>query len=223
MSEPIDRNKTALTHSATATAAGWLEALGAKPIEDEVGVAPGWIADLAAMWEPTMTEAKRSGFMAELLGIDQKLANLEGPQQFARLQRSVGGRLTILVEVKTSKSDLAKDMGRKYGKVGKRRATMPPPAHLCVLACPRSIAPGFLHDWAVLELSENCRKVLKARNIGWYYNAVPPHQIEEFLANLAVSCDHRNRHAAVRKWMKAWRADEAERRIERQHSRKGFA
>jgi len=54
-----DQNKTELTRKVTAGAATWLTNLGAKPVETEVHVRQGWIADLAAVWCPTRTEAQK--------------------------------------------------------------------------------------------------------------------------------------------------------------------
>jgi hypothetical protein len=52
----IDRNKTEITHNITRLAALWLDNHGFKPVETEVGVDQGWIADIAGVGCLTQTE-----------------------------------------------------------------------------------------------------------------------------------------------------------------------
>ena len=59
MMSQLDLNKTPLTHRITALAAAFLDAHGFKPVETEVPVASGWVADVASFVYPTMTEAKK--------------------------------------------------------------------------------------------------------------------------------------------------------------------
>lgn len=57
---PADRNKTDITLEVTEAAARWLHGMGAKAIETEVPICEKWVADLAAIWSPTRTEAKNN-------------------------------------------------------------------------------------------------------------------------------------------------------------------
>jgi len=52
----FDRNKTDLTHAVTQAAMTWLDERGFKPVETEVEIARGWVADLASAIFPTPTE-----------------------------------------------------------------------------------------------------------------------------------------------------------------------
>lgn len=81
-----DRNKTALTHRVTALAAAALDGLGCKPVETEVPISPGWVADVASYRYPTLTEAKRFGFNG-----------------------THAGPLTVVCEVKTTRADFIRD------------------------------------------------------------------------------------------------------------------
>jgi hypothetical protein len=51
-----DRNKSPITHEVTDAVAVWLDAHGFKPVETEVPMVAGWVADLAAVICPTQTE-----------------------------------------------------------------------------------------------------------------------------------------------------------------------
>lgn len=203
----VDANKSPKTHAATAAAALWLDGLGCKPVESEVpldGGASGWIADLASFWCPTFTEAKQSRLLKEVCPSDGK-----DRENFNWLSRSAGGRLTIVVEVKISRADFLSDLGRKYG-TRQKPATMRPPAHLCVLACPTGVIgkDEYLENWATLRLSEDCGRVLKFEG-GWYVNAQLPIQIEDLLAGVAIRRDHHTRYASLRRAMRAYRAGTA--------------
>jgi hypothetical protein len=197
MSEPLDANKTALTHKATATAAAWLDAIGCKPIETEVPVGHQWIADLATFWSPTPTEAKRSRLLAWL----ERCPTVgEGLDRFGVLYRRLGGRITIVVEVKVSRADLLKDLDRKYG----RTPALARPAHCVIVAAPTSVVKGeYLPSW--LELSEDCSRVRRWHG-EWNITPVPQHQVENVIAAVAIRRDHHTRYANARRFLKAYRA-----------------
>lgn len=117
-----DKNKTDLTHDVTEAAAKWLASIGAKCIETEVRVGPKWIADLAAFWTPTMTEAAYQKLVPRRsAGWDARLA------AFRALPRII----TIVVEVKTSMPDFKRDLGEKFARA--------PVADLQILAVPHSL------------------------------------------------------------------------------------
>lgn len=109
-----DRNKTELTLRVTEAAALWLSGIGCKGCETEVLVARGWVADLAAFWSPTRTEARK-----------QKLVSWELP--FEKLP----GYISIACEVKTSIGDFRKDT--KWDRE--------PPADIRILFMPSRMVP----------------------------------------------------------------------------------
>jgi hypothetical protein len=133
-SAPIgDRNKTDLTLRTTAAAAAWLHNIGAKAVESEVYVGEKWVADLAAFWQPTLTEIKRTRLLcvpesystspAKMNwkdGEDYKVAMQRYLSEFSAW-RKINGTLwekalealptwiSIVLEVKTSRADFRKD------------------------------------------------------------------------------------------------------------------
>lgn len=206
MSEPLDRNKTAMTHTATAVAAAWLDGIGCKPVETEVPCGPGWVADLASFWEPSFTEAKNAKLLRDLVPEE---ARMDAHESFAWMTRRLGGRLTVVVEVKVSRADFLADAGRKYGTFGGKANRVPSleqPAHLCVLACPKdAMGDDHLRDWAWLELSRDCASVRKLHGM-WNHRPMHPGQIEDLIAAIAIRRDHNTRYAGVRRFLKHWRA-----------------
>lgn len=207
MREPLDHNKTSLTHVATATVAAWMDGIGCKPVETEVPVEDGWILDLAGIWSPTLTEARQSKLLKALMSHE---ANFNSFEAMAHMTRAFGGRFTVGVEVKTSRADFMKDMGRKYGSLTKP-ATLRPVAHLSILACPASVlGSDIVRDWAVLRLSESCERVVKFDG-QWHVTPQHPYQIENLMAGVAIRRDHATRYAAMRRWLKSYRAGNRDR------------
>lgn len=202
MTEPLDRNKSALTHVATSTAAAWLDGLGCKPVETEVPLGDGWVADLAAFWCPTFTEAKRSRLL-RALPVPDGVASMSR-EHFTRWCRRYGGRITVAIEVKVSRSDFTADIGRKYGRWDVP-ARLSPVAHALVVAAPRGVVGDNEIDCGLLELSTDCSSVLRWRG-PWKLNALHPGEVEDFIAAVAVRRDHATRYAALRRWQKMRRA-----------------
>jgi hypothetical protein len=205
--EPLDRNKTTLTHTATAVAAAWLDGIGCKPVETEVPCGPGWVADLASFWEPTFTEAKNTKLLRDLVPDEVKKDSAEA---YTWMYRRLGGRLTVVVEVKVSRADFLADAGRKYGTFGgktNRKQSLERPAHLCVLACPKDAMGDDCLElgWSWLELSKECTSVRKFHG-AWNHCAISPGQIEDLIAAIAIRRDHNTRYAGMRRFLKHWRA-----------------
>jgi hypothetical protein len=165
---PADRNKTDLTHKVTEGAARWLAAIGAKAIETEVPVGPKWVADLAAFWSPTPTEAT----LEKLIPRAQRYPYGEGDAAAARWREAHDARLaafralpriiTLLVEVKTSRADFGLD-ARVGGKFTRGR-----PADLHVLAVPMEMLPceKLPTGWWVLHCSAHDGEVLRVTRSG---------------------------------------------------------
>lgn len=200
-----DDNKTALTHRATATAAAYLDALGCKPIETEVQVRAGWVADLASYWYPTLTEARRlrlTNRAREILGVS---ASVEDRELIPRVYGS--GPLTVLVEVKSQRADFLADQ-RKW-QPGDW------PAHICCLAYPTGVVDDneLPAGWYGLKLSKAGNKLLNMRRT--FARPHPQHMglVLDFVAAVGIRRDHRTRYAAMRAWAKASRAVDRKRRI----------
>lgn len=203
MSEPLDRNKSALTHVATATVAAWLDGLGCKPIETEVVVGSGWTLDVASFWCPTLTEARRSRLIRDLV---PDAAARDSRESFQKMSCRIADRLTIGVEVKVSREDYLRDRGRKYG-IWENRAKLDPPAHLCVIATTGDLLKGDrLEGWAWLRLSPTGERVVKFEG-QWSAHPLHPYQVEDFIASIAIRRDHHTRYASLRRWQKHYRAN----------------
>lgn len=112
-----DRNKSELTHKLTAAAAFWLDEAGFKPVETEVPVCPGWVADLSGVIRPTKTEATRLKLIPPRGPYSRPNAWREWCDAFA----AIPSLLTAVVEVKTSRSDFIGD--HKWGKPEARGRT----------------------------------------------------------------------------------------------------
>lgn len=202
MIEPLDRNKSALTHRATATAAAWLDGLGCKPVETEIPC-NGWIVDVGSFWTPTLTEAKRARLLKDVLPAAESTGTYSDMET---LYRRFGGRFTIAVEIKVSRADLLADFGRKYSD-GSTIPTLDPPAHLCILAAPANIVAGNMNGWGWLQLSDDCSRVRKW--VGpWHIHRQHRIEVEDFIAAVAIRRDHQTRYASARRWLKAYRARE---------------
>ena len=202
MKEPLDRNKTELTHKITALACAYLSILGCKPIETEVGMSDGTIADVASFTYPTMSELKKSKLLKRLTGEeiygDYKQASL--------IQYKYGGILTVAVEVKTSVSDFKKDLGRKYHFDKSTHI----PAHLCYLAMPKMIIEkidkiNFWRYWSLLTCSNDGERIIKV-SPPWYVFPLHPYQVIDLIAQVAIRREHRTSYKVFREWGKMYRA-----------------
>jgi len=202
----LDRNKSALTHRMTATAAAYLDGLGCKPVETEVQIRRSWIADLASYWYPTQTEARRLGLLRkarEMFGIeDGRLSEL--------IPRTFGyGPFTVIIEVKATKPDFHKDHRKWTGDF---------PAHICFVAFPIGMLgkEEIPTGWYGLEMSQNGQQLHKVHRHFGMPHAQHPGLALDFVAAVGIRRDHRTRYTASRAWLKAYRAQDSER--ERQYS-----
>ena len=192
-----DRNKTELTNKVTDAAFLWLNNHGFKPVETEVYMPwstngenqKGWIADLAAVIDPTQTElielrfAKRPpqykyGHKNE--GYEERRAAWDA--EFKKVFR----RMTCLVEVKTSRSDF----------MGDRKWKLTPPTDLAWVA----LAPGIAsadecpQGWGIL--------VMRGDQIHQVRVPIPraatPEEQSFVIYQIALRLDHRTRYAQER-------------------------
>lgn len=201
MPEPhADRNKSELTHKITRDAVQWLDDRGFKPVETEVCVARGWVADIAGVGSLTTTEA-----------VNLKL--IQGKRwggdyaEMRKTQRDVflalPSPMTAVIEVKTSRADF----------LGDRKWALPAPANICLLAVPSGMldADEFPPGWWVLSYNETApmRTVYRA--------GIHPQTIErqmQIVLEIAVRRDHHTRYARFReasRQARVWHNEEVSR------------
>lgn len=197
MDEPLDRNKSDLTHNVTALAMAYLENRGFKPIETEVFVRNYGVADVGGIVSPTPTEAARL-----------RLANAQkfglADQSYGEITFRYGPLLTGIIEVKVSRSDFTNDIQSKFSDNW--------PAHLCYLAYPKGlIEPHELpQGWMGLEMDSTGYSL---RRKHWSVARVHPQHpgdVALFATSLAVRADYRTRYARHRTWWKMYRAGKTE-------------
>jgi hypothetical protein len=140
-----DRNKTELTLRVTEAAALWLSGLGCKCVESEVPVAEKWVADLASIWSPTRTEAERHKLIQRApswrRNCDRDVFRAQCEERQAAFT-ALPGRMTVVVEVKTSVGDFR----------GDDKWLRPSPADIRILAMPSKMIPKqqWPKDWWVI-------------------------------------------------------------------------
>jgi hypothetical protein len=194
----MDRNKTELTHHVTTAAYNWLDERGFKPIETEVYIQDGWIADLAGIVSPTLTELQNLKLLKRRPKWNQAGYKEWWPAAKA-LQESTG-TLTAIVEVKTSPADFRNDT--KWGKSI--------PAQLAYLAIPQEMQIDREPEgWGLLLYSDvsktvRCVKVPRVNNI-------PLEQKFNIVLEIAIRRDHHTRYERHRDLVKQMRNDENER------------
>ena len=197
--DPLDRNKTALTHKITALACAYLSSVGCKPVETEIPFG-GFILDVGSFAYPTMTELKNSKLLKTLY------PELSGNHnaQYNRFFQDYGPLLTFAAEVKTSLSDFKKDLGRKYSQDFSYSTVG---AHLCYLAVPKLLQEeaNKVLRWGKIICSDDGEHILKATPPSWIL-AMHPKDIIDFIAQVAIRRDHRTKHRAMRDFLKTYRA-----------------
>lgn len=149
-----DLNKTALTHEVTRDTIAWLRERGFKPVETEVQITDGWVADIAGVIVPSRSE------LAPLRLLPNKPAYSSGGNyKQSAWEKDAGALLrpyTCLVEVKTSRADFLRDH-----KWSSQRLT-----DLSYLAVPKGLIDQkeWPEGWGILEFdTEFYAKLDKAR------------------------------------------------------------
>lgn len=212
-----DRNKTELTHRVTAAVMRWLSKKGFKPVETEVPVDAGWVADVAGVIEPTETELIK----LKLVPPKPRYKSPDGDYReegWKRLNRAcyqawdeskyqpwkaicerVPTPLTALVEVKTSLNDFRKD----------DKWTRPAPASLRYLAIPAGmVRPSELPSgWWILEYRQDQVRMTRKGEAA----SISVEQCMRTILAIAIRRDHHTRHARLRAAQKVERAEFGER------------
>ena len=138
-----DQNKTEITKEITAATCFWLDERGCKPVESEVTVARGWIADIASVVCPSNSELQD----LKLIRRAPKWSKREEREAWEVEAAGISRMMTVIVEVKTSRSDF----------VGDKKWISPPVADLNWIASPSGLIgeserpPG----WGLLEYSDS--------------------------------------------------------------------
>lgn len=197
-----DRNKTALTHRVTAVAAASLDSMGCKPVETEVMIARGWIADVASYWYPSHSEAKR--LRLHEVTLPTRLIDDGDDELDMRFRLWGGGPFTVAVEVKTTAADFS----------GDRKWSLPYPANICVLAFPRGVVKDIPKGWYGLETNMAGDRVLKWHRIAGDIHPQHPGVSLDFVAQVGIRRDHRTRGRAFKDWAKAYRAKDGEKKTQ---------
>lgn len=182
-----DRNKSDMTKLVTAAAYRYLDERGFKPVETEVPICDGWIADLAGVINPTQTE------LQELKILTPK-PRWKHPAhaQWCEDAKNAQKLMTCLVEVKTSMSDFRGD--KKWTWLSKEF-----PVNLAYLAIPSALRVDrhqFPLNWGVLEYSES-RDLVKCIQIPEVWEAPTEQQLSVVL-NVAIRRDHHTRYERER-------------------------
>jgi hypothetical protein len=187
---PADRNKTVLTHEVTAAVAQWMDEHGFKPVETEVTVAAGWVADLAGVIMPTATELIALKLMRRAPKWSQREQRMAWESECRTLERI----MTALIEVKTSRSDF----------LGDKKWALPPPVTVAYVAVPAGLIGQ--DEWP-----DGSIKQLRGSSV---FTATLEEQLSVTLS-IAVRRDHNTRYARLRELQRAKRIQQAEYRIAR--------
>jgi hypothetical protein len=170
-----DANKLPLTKKINEGASLYLKERGFKPIETEVFIQKGWVADIAGVCVPTRTEAikmkllkskPQSKYDKIILenGRCQYKLNKERSEKrdlWEAQYQKIESPLTAIIEVKISRGDWKKD----------KKWSLNPPANINYLAIPNGLLKKeeFPKGWWVLECNDD-GKVRKCSQIGNVFN-----------------------------------------------------
>jgi len=214
--EPLDRNKTVLTHKLTALAVGHLTVLGCKPIETEVPIS-GFIVDVAGFTYPTMTEMKKGKLLKRAIIEQPSLEHKSDYLADEYISRKRLFPMTAVVEVKTTIADFKKDIERKF---------MNGIADLNYIIIPKSIQDKAKKsyeeailktksyyswgEWSFVIASNNGEKILESKIPK--INTIPIDQTLAIVAQIAIRRCHRTENIFMRNMLKQYRADKTKQR-----------
>lgn len=201
-----DRNKSPITHEVTDAVAVWLDAHGFKPVETEVPMVAGWVADLAAVICPTRTELialqliKRPPSWNEIHSLKTKRRTWDADvyKAWQGTLDALRRTMTCLVEVKTSRADYC----------GDKKWTLTPPTDLAFVAFPRGLVKPeeWPAGWGILEFHDGAIKRLRAPTP----QVTADSQQRDVILSIAIRRDHHTRYARFREQQKEQRLDDAE-------------
>jgi hypothetical protein len=196
-----DLNKSPLTCDVTSAVALWLDGMGFKPIETEVGMPwstreeneKGWIADLAGVIFPTQTELinlklLRRGPRWSLLDNDGKWEKNPAYEEWEKERAAKQRLMTCLVEVKTTRADF----------LGDRKWNLPLPTDLAYLAYPKGLVDPseWPAGWGILEFHDG---QVRQRRFP-FPGQTSSEQQRDVILSIAVRRDHHTRYARIREF-----------------------
>lgn len=144
-----DRNKTVITRTVTSAAVRYLEWRGCKPLETEVPICEGWVADVAGVLDPTITELVALKFIRPrpkwnfANPLDPRRDD-NGYREWGKIAKKAQRLMTVLVEVKTSRGDFR----------GDEKWSRPLPVDIAYLAVPEDLGlrvDEIPSSWGLLE------------------------------------------------------------------------
>lgn len=203
-----DANKTELTHTVTEAMMGKLYEWGCKPVTTETYVADKWIADIAAIWEPTPTEAIAARLLPkkprpksheDYCGSEFQQRYKDWHEAFAHLPYPI----CVCCEVKTSVQDYKSDW--KFKGEEKKVA-----AHIMILAIPEGLKITPPKPWWLVTVGEKVKIVQGG--------GITPISMEEqlyFATSIATRHFNLENFNQQREAMKRYRKEKNETSIER--------
>lgn len=194
-----DRNKSELTLRITEAAINWLDGIGCRPIETEIWVDDSWIADIAASWRPTMTEAQNMKLISrrpriDYFGTEEKLQEQrEKNESWYKKYEKLPRFFTVLHEVKVSRSDFTRD----------DKWTRKSPTNIRILSIPRGIIKEeeWPEGWWILEHAKT-GKLLKAARKGMFTEVTLQKQLD-VVQNVAERRHNRTKYAFFKEIQKS--------------------
>jgi hypothetical protein len=192
-----DQNKTEITKQITAATCFWLDERGFKPVETEVSVDVGWIADIASVVCPTQTELQD----LKLIRRAPRWSKREEREAWDSEVSAMACMMTAIVEVKASRGDFG----------GDRKWKLAPPADLCWIAAPSGlIAPSERPEgWGILEYSEG-RDCMVTRSIPTIRTTTHEQQ-RNLIHAVAMRRDNHTRYEHINRLRKAHAEDDKQR------------
>jgi len=186
----LDRNKTALTHRVTATAARYLTDLGFCAVVGEVSVGTKRVADLAGYWSPSRSDVHRL---------------FRGPALIQAEEVYVDSRdrvLTMVAEVKTTRADFLADVA-KWSE---------PLAEIRFLAFPKGVVESaeIPDGWFAIQTTDDVSNIGYVYRQRGRYTPMPTEASLSLVAQIAHRCDARTRCRALDDYDKQARADRHE-------------
>lgn len=210
-SEGADLNKSELTLRVTEAADLWLSEIGCKPVETEVPVAVGWVADLAGVWIPTMTEAQKAKLIPRRPATKHPYGSAAYKDHYEKVklwrQRTqpvleyLPHPVTVILEAKTTRADFRSDP--KWARS--------PVANIQVLSVVRGISKAreWPPDWWILEHSAKTGKLLNVRRPGKVFHGISDEQRLEIVLQTAMRLHNRVNYQRLRDIQRRQRRGEA--------------
>lgn len=197
-----DANKTDETKMITANAARYFAVRGFRPVEAEVYINKGWVADIASAASLTPTEAQRLKLVEKRPFLRAGLTTQEHHERYVRWCDkfdSLPDPITAIVEVKVSISDFARD--NKW----RRDAA----SHLLYAAIPASLK-GRIDVPPHVGLLVQCGKSLRCERPP-IVRTVALDQVVRLIYAIALRRDNHTRYERFREFERQYREHENDR------------